>query len=54
MTEQWMVVDCNRSPIFTNMYNKDNAQSEADRLNIEGLTEYRPYRVVRDIVAEES
>lgn len=49
--ERWMVVDRNRTPIFVGMHSRDNAKSEADRLNEEGLAEFRPYRVVRDAVA---
>lgn len=51
--ERWMVVDCNRTPIHTGMFRRDNAQMEADRLNTDGLAELRPYRVVRDLVAED-
>lgn len=50
--ERWMVVDRNRTPIITGMYRQENAQQEADLLNEEGLPEFRPYRVVRDVVAE--
>jgi hypothetical protein len=46
-----MVVDKNRTPIYTNMFSRENAQGEADRLNREGLAEYAPYRVVADVVA---
>lgn len=51
-TRRWMVVDVNRTPIITGMHSRGNAQSEADRLNDEGLPEFRPYRVVRDVVAD--
>lgn len=50
--ERWMVVDKNRTPIHTGMHSRDNAQSEADRLNDDGLPEFRPYRVVPGVVAE--
>lgn len=50
--ERWMVVDKNRSPIVTGMFRQENAQQEADELNRTGLEEFRPYRVVRDVVAE--
>lgn len=46
-----MVVDKNRTPIITGMLSEDNAQSEADRLNAEGLAGFAPYRVVPDLVA---
>lgn len=52
-TERWMVVDKNRAPMWPGMYSRDNAQDEADRLNREGLPEFKPYRVVRDVVAED-
>ena len=49
--QRWMVVDKDNSPIHKGMYRHDNAQDEADRLNREGLAEYRPYLVVPDTVA---
>lgn len=51
--ERWMVVDKDRTPIMTGMYRRENAQGEADRLNREGLSEFAPYRVVADVVAED-
>jgi len=50
---RWMVVASDRTPVFTGMYRLENAQDDADRLNREGLEQYRPYRVVRDLVAED-
>ena len=52
-TERWMVVDRHRTPIWTGMYRRENAQDEADRLNGEGPVEHGPYWVVRDVVAED-
>jgi hypothetical protein len=49
--ERWMVVDKNRTPIHTGMLRRENADSEAARLNEEGLSEFAPYRVVADTVA---
>ncbi len=48
-----MVVGKDRSPVITGMYRRENAQEEADLLNESGVPEYRPYRVVRDLVAED-
>ena len=50
--QRWMVVDKNRTPIVSGMYRRANAQLEADELNRSGLEEFRPYRVVEDVVAE--
>jgi hypothetical protein len=49
-----MVVDRNRTPIFTGMFSQENAEGEAERLNREGLEAFGPYRVVRDVVAEDT
>jgi len=50
--ERWMVVDKNRTPIVCGMFSKAATEDEARVLNEEGLEEFRPYRVVRDLVAE--
>ena len=50
---RWMVVTKDRTPVMTGMYRQENAQDEADELNRTGLAEYRPYRVVRDLVSED-
>lgn len=50
---RWMVVDKNRTAIIVGMYRQENAQREADELNATGLEEFRPYRVVPDLVAED-
>lgn len=52
MSERWMVVDKNRACVWGGMYSQANAEEEAARLNTEGMAEFRPYRVVRDVVAE--
>lgn len=53
MSGRWMVVTKDRVPVITGMYRRSNAQDEADELNRTGLEEYRPYRVVPDLVAED-
>lgn len=50
---RWMVVGKGRVPVITGMYRRENAQDEAEELNRSGLEEYKPYYVVRDIVAED-
>lgn len=50
-TERWMVVDKNRTPIIPGLHRRENAESEAKRLNEEGLADFAPYRVVPDVVA---
>lgn len=49
---RWMVVSRSRQPIITGLYSQEVAQNEADILNADGLPEFAPYRVVRDLVAE--
>ena len=51
--KRWMVVDKNRTPIITGMFSYMNAQQEAEDLNKTGLADFAPYRVVRDVVAED-
>lgn len=48
-----MIVDCNRFPVQTGMYRRENAEQEAEELNRTGVPEGRPYRVVLDVVASE-
>lgn len=55
--DRWMVVDRNRTPIYTGMFRRENAQAKADRLNDEPLPDdlaaFRPYAVVLDVVSME-
>lgn len=52
MQERWMVVGKNREPVATGLYSQDNARGIADRFTASHV-EHGPFRVVRDVVAEE-
>lgn len=41
----WKVVTNDGDAVFVGMFRESNAQMKADRLNVEGLAEFRPYRV---------
>lgn len=45
---RWRVVTNDGTPIWTGMYRRANAETEAGRLNAEGLADYAPYRVEPD------
>ena len=41
----WLVVDRNGTQVLAPFFRQENAQDEADYLNREGISEFRPYRV---------